>query len=222
MKGPRGGTAAAAGLVSCHVCQRVWPKTPAPKGHQAHCPTCGAPLHSRRPDSLACTWALVLAAAVFYVPANVFPVMTVLISGRGEPDTIMSGIVALAESGSLVIAIVIFFASVTVPMAKLLGLSYLMLSVQYRWLWRPKSRTKMFRVIEVIGRWSMIDMFMVSIVVALVKLGNLATIEPGLGATCFAAVVVITIFAAQGFDPRLIWDSLEKDNDRTTRLAEAT
>jgi len=207
------GTATAASLVSCHVCRRVYPKIDVAAGYEARCPLCSTPLHGRKANSLARTWALVISALVLYVPANAFPIMSVVISGRGEPDTILSGIEALFEAGAWGVAILIFFASITVPMLKLFGLIFLMLSVQLRWKWRPRDRTVLYRIIESIGRWSMIDMFMLSILVALVKLGSVATIEPGIGATSFAAVVVLTMFAASSFDPRLIWDSLEETDD---------
>ncbi len=214
MNGPSStGTAAAAALVSCHVCRRIYPRIDLEAGYEARCPLCSTPLHGRKSNSLARTWALVLSALILYVPANTFPIMSVVISGRGEPDTILSGIEALFATGSWGVAILIFFASITVPMLKLFGLIYLMLSVQFRWKWRPVDRTVLYRIVENVGRWSMIDMFMLSILVALVKLGAVATIEPGIGATSFAAVVVLTMFAASSFDPRLIWDSLEETDD---------
>ena len=207
------GTAAAARLVSCHVCRRVYPKVTVAEGLEVRCPLCLTPLHGRKSNSMARTWALVIAALLLYIPANVYPIMSVVISGRGEPDTILSGIEALFEAGAWGIAILIFFASITVPMLKLCGLTFLMLSVKYKLKWRPRDRTVFYRVVESIGRWSMIDMFMLSILVALVKLGSVATIEPGIGATSFAGVVVLTMFAAGSFDPRLIWDSLEETDD---------
>jgi paraquat-inducible protein A len=110
----------------------------------------------------------------------------------------------------LPIALLVFFASITVPVLKLLTLTFLLLSVQYKSQWRPRERTVLYRITEVVGRWSMIDIFMISILIALVKLQAVATIEPGLGAISFAAVVIITMFAAMSFDPRLIWDRLER------------
>lgn len=203
------GTAAAAALVGCRVCSRVYPVVEPLPGYGVHCPLCTAPLHARKPNSLARTWALVIAALILYIPANTFPIMSVVLSGQGKPDTILSGIEALFAEGELELAILVFFASITVPVLKLLGLSYLMLSIQLRWRWRPRDRTALYRMIEGIGRWSMIDIFMLSILVALVKLGAVATIEPGVGATSFCAVVVLTMFAASSFDPRLLWDSLD-------------
>jgi len=200
-------TAAGVSLVGCHICGKLCNMKKIPKGYKARCPRCGAKLHSRKPNSLHRTWALVITAFILYIPANIYPVMTVFYFKRGEPDTIISGVVALYDEGLWVIAIIVFLASVFVPLVKLLGLSFLLLSIQFKWEWRPRQRTIMYRSIETIGRWSMLDVFMVSILVALVKLGLFAEVDPGPGITAFAAVVVITIFAAMSFDPRLIWDN---------------
>jgi paraquat-inducible protein A len=156
----------------------------------------------------------VITASVLYIPANLYPVMTVISFGSGEADTILSGVVALAEAGMWPLALLVFFASVTVPMLKLIGLSFLLVSVQRQSRWRPKDRTALYRVIESVGRWSMIDVFMLAIIVALVKLGSIATIEPGVGAVAFCGVVVITILASMSFDPRLIWDGAGRNNGR--------
>jgi len=206
-------------LVGCHACDLVSQLRPAPKGGRLLCPRCGAAVHRRKPNSLARTWALVLTATILYIPANLFPVMTVISFGKGAPDTILSGVVHLIEGGMWPLALLVFFASITVPVLKLLGLSYLLISVQRKSQWRPRDRTRLYRITEAVGRWSMIDIFMISILVALVKLGSIATIEPGVGATSFAGVVMITMIAAMSFDPRLIWDSLESENERTNRQA---
>lgn len=203
-------TAARASLLNCHSCHLLSQARQLPPGGHAVCPRCGASLHLRKPNSISRTWALIWAAIILYIPANVFPVMTVISFGKGSPDTIMSGVMALLEHGMWPLALLVFFASITVPMAKLTGMIYLLLSVQRKSHWRPKDRTVLYRVTEVIGRWSMIDIFMISILVALVKLQAIATIEPGPGAISFAAVVVITMIAANSFDPRLIWDAMEE------------
>jgi paraquat-inducible protein A len=166
-------------------------------------------MHRRRPNSIARTWALVATAAILYIPANLLPVMTVVYFGRGEPDTILSGVKALIQAGMWPVALLVFFASITVPVLKLLGLSFLLISVQRRSTWRLRDRGLIYRIIEQVGRWSMVDIFMISILVALVNLGSIATIEPGVGAICFAAVVVTTMFASMSFDPKLIWDAEE-------------
>ena len=198
-------TAAAAALRSCHSCGDL---SPAGTGSE-RCARCGAAVHPRKPNSLTRTAALLLAAAICYVPANIFPIMTVKQFDRGSPSTILGGVQELIESGLWSLALLILFASILVPMLKLCSLSFLVWSVRRGSRWRPRDRTRLYRLTEQVGRWSMIDMFMISILVALVNLGAVATIEPGLGATFFAAVVVITMFAAMSFDPRLIWDRME-------------
>jgi paraquat-inducible protein A len=203
-------SAAAASLLRCHGCAKLSRAGQVPAGHEARCSRCGTGLHLRKPNSLARTWAFVIAAVIFYIPANLYPIMTVERLGKAESDTILSGIQALFAAGWYPVGILIFFASITVPMLKLIGLTYLLLSVRRRSRWRPRDRTVLYRLIEYVGRWSMIDMFVTSLLVALVKLGAVATIVPGVGATCFAAVVVLTMFAAMSFDPRLIWDSMEE------------
>lgn len=204
-------TAASKGYWLCHTCHLL---SRADTGGHPHCPRCGTPLHRRKPDSLTRTWALTLTAYILYIPANLLPVMTVTMSGKGEPDTIMSGVKELVVGGMWPLALLIFFASITVPVLKLLVLTFLLLSVQFKSVWRPKERTVLYRITETVGRWSMIDIFVIAILVALVRLGSLATIEAGAGAVAFGGVVVITMFAAMSFDPRLIWDALEKDHER--------
>jgi paraquat-inducible protein A len=200
-------TARRAGLIACSVCHllcRAQPPEP------SKCPRCGASLHSRKPHSIARTWALVIAACIFYIPANVLPMTTVTSLGMVQSDTIMSGVIYFVQSGSWPIALIIFVASIFVPLLKLAILSYLLISVQRRSHFRPKDRTRLYLITEAVGRWSMLDIFVVTILVALVNLGALATIQAGPAALYFAAVVVITMFAAMSFDPRLIWDAKEK------------
>ena len=203
-------TAARASLLNCHTCHRLNMARRLSVGCHAACSRCGAVLHFRKPNSLARTWALTLTAYILYIPANLLPVMTVISYGEGAPDTIMSGVMHLIEAEMYPIALLVFFASIVVPMAKLITVTCLLISVQKKSRWRPKDRTAMYRLTEGIGRWSMLDIFMIAILAALVKLGSIATIEPGAGAISFAAVVVITMFAAMSFDPRLIWDAMEE------------
>ena len=177
------------------------------------CSRCGAILHSRKPNSIARTWALILAAAIFYVPANVLPITTVISFGKAQSDTIMSGVIYFIATGLWPIALVIFVASVFVPLVKLTILTFLLISVQRESTWRQKDRTRLYRITEIVGRWSMVDVYVVTILVALVNLGSIATIQAGPGAVFFAAVVVITMFAAMSFDPRLIWDVKENTNE---------
>jgi paraquat-inducible protein A len=198
--------------VACPSCELLCRAPAGASDSGFRCPRCGGKVRRRKPQSIQRTWALVFAATVFYLPANLYPVLIVDMLGNSEPDTILSGVVALMEAGMWEVAALIFFASITVPVLKLVGLSFLLISVQRRSRWRTRERTRLYRLIEGIGRWSMIDMFMVSIVAALVQLGAVATINPGTGAVCFATVVVITIFAASSFDPRLIWDAAQVDD----------
>jgi paraquat-inducible protein A len=188
-------------------------KPPGAADPAGKCPRCGAALHPRKPNSIARTWALVIAALIFYVPANVLPITKVTSLGATQSDTIMSGVIYFIHSGMWPIALVIFVASVFVPVLKLLILLFLVISVQRRSQWRPKDRTRLYRITEAIGRWSMTDIFVVTILVALVHLGALANIEAQAGAVFFAAVVVITMLAAMSFDPRLIWDVKEPQDE---------
>ncbi len=205
----RTGDVSQAALVSCGTCHLVNRLQALPPKAYATCRRCGTRLTRRKPNSLARTWALILAAYILYIPANVYPIMTVISFGAGDPDTILSGVQSLWESGLWPLAVLVFFASITVPLIKLFGLTFLLVSVQRKWQWRPRARTVIYRVTEAVGRWSMIDIFMISILVALVRLEAIATIEPGPAATSFAAVVILTMFAAMSFDPRLIWDALK-------------
>ena len=197
---------------ACSTCGLI-SRVPHRGSEGARCPRCRGRLHSRKPHSLQRTWALVLAALFLYVPANYYPVLIIEILGEKTPNTILGGVQELVSSGMWELGMLVFVASIAVPMLKLIGLSYLMLSVHWRSRWKPRDRTHLYRLIGYIGRWSMIDMFMTSILVALVQLGALATIDPGIGATCFGAVVVLTLFAANEFDPRLVWDALEEESE---------
>ena len=205
-------TARRAGLIGCHDCELLVRTDAAGAGHHGRCPRCGAALHARKPNSIARAWAFLLAAAVMYVPANVLPMTVTTALGAAQSDTIMSGVIYFIHSGSWEIAAVIFIASVFVPMAKLAILVFLLVSVQLRCRWRPRDRTVLYRMTELVGRWSMVDVYVVTILVALVKLGAVASIEAGPAAVFFAIVVVLTMLAAESFDPRLIWDVIEEDS----------
>lgn len=207
-------TAKKAGLVSCPVCHLLSRRPPGwVTGQTLVCPRCGEWFHERKFDSLSRTWALVAAAFIFYIPANLLPIMKVTSLGKVQADTILSGVAYFIETGMWPIALVIFVASVFVPLLKLFILIFLLISVQARSAWRPKDRTRLYRLTEIIGRWSMVDIYVVTLMAALVQLGALAEIEAAAGAVHFAAVVVITILAAMSFDPRLIWDNMEASHD---------
>lgn len=207
-------TALRAGFLSCHRCAMLV-RRPDGKHHSSvRCPRCGAYLHSRKPNSIQRTWALVIAALIFYFPANLYPITETSYLGSVQSDTILSGVLYFMHSGSWGIAFIIFIASIVVPIAKLTVLIGLLLSVQWRVRWQPRQRSRLYQIVEVVGRWSMLDVFVVTILVALVRLGYLSTISAGPGVFFFATVVVITMIAAMTFDPRLIWDVLEDDNER--------
>jgi paraquat-inducible protein A len=159
------------------------------------------------------TWALVIAAMVFYLPANLLPMTITSAVGTVQADTIMSGVIYFMQHGSWEIALVIFTASVFVPFLKFIILIYLLLAVQFKLVKQPKDLTRLYRFTEAIGRWSMLDIYVVTILVALVKLGFLADIEAGPAALYFALVVVTTMVAAESFDPRLIWDVVEEKHE---------
>jgi len=198
-------SAAQVGLVSCETCGLLsWPATAAEPGY---CPRCGADLAWRRHHSIQHTWALVIAAAICYIPANVLPVLTSTKLGASESDTIMSGVVFLYISGSWPLALIVLVASVMVPLGKLVALIYLLITVQRGLVGSSRERIRLYRMVEFIGRWSMLDVFVVTFTVALVQLQPLMSVQPAPGVLFFAAVVVLTMMAAETFDPRLIWDS---------------
>jgi len=201
-------------LALCSGCHHLV-KMPVLKTTQrARCSLCGENVRYRKTHTIARTWALVITGFMLLIPANVLPIMTVVYFGRGEPDTIMSGVIHLAQADMYPIAILVFVASVFVPLVKLLGLIVLLLVVQFKLLLNARQCSVMYRMIEFIGRWSMLDLFMISILVTLVDRGAITSVTAGPGATAFAAVVVTTMVAASTFDVRLIWDLREKSHDR--------
>jgi len=202
--------AASMGLAACHVCEKVVRMKR--DGHGV-CPRCHSHVHFRKPRSLARCWAYLIAAIIMYIPANTLPIMKTTYFGTASADTIMSGVVYFARHGDWPIAIVIFTASVLVPLSKMMAIVYLLLSVHRRSPRRSLEKTLVYKMVEFVGRWSMVDIFVVALMAALVQIGAVVTITPDWGAIAFASVVVLTIFSAMAFDPRLIWDSLEQQND---------
>jgi paraquat-inducible protein A len=201
-------TALRGGLLSCHSCGLL-----AKSGKQhTNCPRCGSSLHVRRPDSYARTWAFLIAAMVLYIPANALPVMNTSSLFGTEKDTILSGVVYLWTSGSWTLAIVVFIASIAVPMLKIIALVFLVISTQRRSASLLLARTRIYRMVEFVGRWSMLDIYVITILVALVQFNALATIQAGPAAIAFGAVVVLTMCAAMSFDPRLMWDATEAEH----------
>lgn len=200
-------TAASLNLLPCHTCGLL---SHAPHAHELLCPRCGSHLHSRKPNSINRSWALLVAAIILYIPANLLPMMHTSSMFGPQSDTIMSGVVYFWTSGSWYLALIIFFASVMVPLLKMIALALLLVSAQRRSRWQPQQRAKLYRLVEFVGRWSMLDVYVVAVIVALVQLKALASIQPGPGTIAFGAVVVLTMFAAMAFDPRLIWDPMQE------------
>jgi paraquat-inducible protein A len=198
-------TARRAGLVACEACTLV--SRPAKSEEAGHCPRCGEELESRRHLSIDKTWALTIAAAICYIPANALPVLNTTTPAGSDDDTILGGVVFLYTSGSWPLALVVLIASVIIPLGKLVSLAYLLISVQRGSNTNSRERTRLYRIVVFIGRWSMLDVFVDTFTVALVQLQPLMAVVPGPGVLFFAAVVVLTMLAAESFDPRLIWDS---------------
>jgi len=196
-------TAAARGALGCDCCGLVC----IPETEHAHCRRCGAALEHRKERSLERSWAFLIAAIVMYGPANYFPVMHLISFGVDDPATILGGVEELIDSNMWPLAALVFFASITVPVLKVVCLMVLLISTQRGKRGRLRDKTTLYRIVDAVGRWSMIDVFMISILVALVRFGALITIEPGIGAMAFASVVILTMFAAEAFDPRLMWDN---------------
>lgn len=193
----------AEGAVACHTCGLV----SLPDAQEPHCPRCGSALHARKPNAIGRAWAMLIAAAILYVPANLYPVLTFSQLGAGAPSTILGGVVELIDGGLYPLAVLVFFASVAVPLLKVLGLAALLLTSQFGWTQRLRDRGRLYTAVNAIGRWSMIDIFMITILVALVQFGAVVSVQPGVGAVAFCAVVILTMLAAESFDPRLAWDA---------------
>jgi paraquat-inducible protein A len=198
-----------AGLATCRGCLAI-----CELGNRASmpCPRCGGVVHLRIPRSLEKTSAFLVAAAVLYVPANLLPVMHSSNLLAEQDDTILSGVVYLIRSGSWPLALIVFCASIVVPLLKILAIGLLVWMSARRSTRHPLARARLYRVVEFIGRWSMLDIFAVTLLVALVRMGALASVLPGPGALAFAAVVVLTLLAADSFDPRAIWDPVDAND----------
>lgn len=196
-------------LCLCHGCGQAC------KLHAGiqQCGRCGAPLHRRKANPIARGWAFLIAALIFYVPANALPVMRTEMLGQGSDSTIVGGVLEFWEAGAWDIALIIFIASIGVPAIKFVSLGLLLFTAQRRNQWARRQRSKLFRFVELIGYWSMLDVMVVALVAALVQLRGLGTIEPRPGILFFGLVVVLTMLAAMSFDPRLIWDDHPHDRE---------
>jgi paraquat-inducible protein A len=193
------------------VCMRCRATVRAIGEERSACPRCEAPLFVRRPRSLSTSAALVITAAVLYIPANVLPVMHTHEIFSEEDDTIMSGVISLAHQGSWPIALLVFFASIVVPLLKLVALGEILFAISRGRVRYTAQRSRLFRIVEFVGRWSMLDVFALSLLASLVQIQSLATVQIRPGAFAFAAVVVLTLLAAQTFDERLLWDADTRD-----------
>jgi len=198
----------AQGLQGCPICTSVG------SAEKTHCGRCGATLHAGWHESIQKTWAWLITAAMLYLPANFLPITYTRLFGRETESTILGGVVLLWEHGDKPIAVIIFIASVLVPLGKMIVLAWMCLSVQTGSDFALTQKTKLYRVTEFVGRWSMIDVFVVAILVALIQLGNIMTIRPGVAAVAFAGMVITTMLASQSFDPRLLWVPSNKDNKK--------
>nr|WP_188566804.1 paraquat-inducible protein A [Undibacterium terreum] len=204
-------------MVSCHCCGTVW------RNCSTHdqCRRCGSSLHVRKPGSLRRSWAFLITACIMYIPANLMPVMvTRTVLGTHE-DTIMSGVIYFWISGSWTLASIIFIASVFVPLFKLGSLILLTTMAQSKSDWRRLERAKLYRLMETIGRWSMLDVFVISLLVGLVQIEGFASISAGFGAMAFGSVVVFTMLASHSFDPRLGWDRADQELSKIQRIEKA-
>ncbi len=193
------------GMVGCHVCGKV------SDVREKHCPRCGTCLHIRKPDSIDRTMALLIAAVIMYLPANLLPILTTRELGISTESTIIVGMMDFWNKGSYPIAIVIFMASIVIPTIKIVALLWLCAAAKGLVPHSARRLGKIYWITELLGRWSMVDIFVVAILVTMVQLGNYIIITPGPGALAFAGVVILTMFAAMSFDPRLVWDQLKRE-----------
>lgn len=206
-----------AGVALCDVCHALeYVQT---SDEHALCKRCGGAVHLRKPNSLVRTWALLLTSVLLYIPANVLPIMMVHSLGQSQPSTIMAGVIDLIQYDMVPIALVVFIASIVVPSFKLIGLALIVTSVQLKRPLTAKQCSRMYRFIEIIGRWSMLDIFVITVLVASVRFGNLATISADFGAIAFCAVVILTMLAALTFDARLIWDHLQEPEQAQNKIS---
>src|SRR5438128_5757747 len=193
------------GLQRCEACGLV--SRPSPGEAEGRCPRCDEELSFRKPQSVQRTWAYVIAAAVCYIPANLLPVLTTTTAAGAESDTILQGVVLLWSPTGWPLSLIVLIASIMIPSAKILALAYLLITAQRGSIKNNEQRIRLYRMVEFIGRWSMVDVFVDTFTAALIQLQPLMSVEPGPGLVFFAAVVVLTMLAVGSFDPRLIWDA---------------
>lgn len=200
-----GFSAMSQGLQSCEGCGLL--SRPQPGKAEGHCPRCGAHVEFRKADSLQRTVALLVAASICYVPANLLPFMTTTTAAGEEAHTIMEGVVLLWSPTGWPLSLIVLIASVMIPSAKIFALGYLVYTVRRRSIQNKEQRVRLYRMVDFVGRWSMVDVFVAAFMAALVQLQPLMSVGPAPGVFFFSAVVVLTMMAVEAFDPRLIWDS---------------
>ena len=195
------------GVAGCHTCGKA---VHLGKKDYVECPRCGADVHYRKHDSINRAWAFLIAAFVMYIPANTEPMMRTTSLGNTSADTIMGGVMYFLSHGEWPLALVIFAASIMLPLLKMIALAYIFIMAQSRSTARRMEQTNLYKLAEILGKWSMLDIFVVGLMAGLVQLGSLTTIEPGPACIAFAAVVILTMIAEMVFDPKLIWDQMEE------------
>lgn len=204
-------TAMQQGLQSCEACGLL--SRPPSGAHEGRCPRCDGVLEFRKANSIQITWAYLIAAAICYVPANVLPVLTTTTAAGAESDTILQGVVLLWSPTGWPLSLIVLFASIMIPSAKILAMAYLLITVQRGSVQNNKQRLRLYRTVEFIGRWSMVDVFVDGFTAALIQLQPLMSVAPAPGLFFFAAVVVLTMLAVESFDRRLIWDAASSRED---------
>jgi paraquat-inducible protein A len=209
-------TAMQQGLQTCEGCGLL--SRPAAGAEEGHCPRCGAETEFRKKASLERATAFLIGAAICYVPANLLPVMTTVLPSGRESDTIMQGVILLWSPTGWPLSLIVLFASIFIPSAKIAALGYLIYSVRRGSIKTPGQRLRVYKIVEIIGRWSMVDVFVDTFTVALVQLQPLMSVEPAPGLLFFAAVVVLTMLAAESFDARLIWDPISEMKSAESRV----
>jgi paraquat-inducible protein A len=200
------------GLISCESCGLL--SRPVDINEPGQCPRCGAELALRKHNTIQRSWAFIIAALICFIPANLLPVMVSTTLVGSEDDTIISGVILLYKTGSWHLALIVLIASIVIPLAKIMALAYLLVTVQRHSIKEQRERLKLYRLVEFVGRWSMLDVFVITFTVALIQLQPLMSIKPGAGVLFFAAVVVLTMVGAETFDPRLIWDSSKEQGGK--------
>jgi paraquat-inducible protein A len=194
------------GFIACHICNKVHEDVAVPEGYKASCARCGAEFKRKTPWSFHLTAAFTLCALLLYIPANIYPILSMTLYGRETSNTVFSGVVRFYQDGDIFVAVVVFLASILVPLMKILGLLFLVVSTRFHWEGARLWRTRVYRAIDVLGKWAMLDVFALAILISLIKLQRMASVTPGRGVFAFTLVIVFTLLASASFDPHSIWE----------------